>query len=101
MAIFCIEGGGKVVSFAVPKNSSRKGIKLTFTKEIFDMLGGNRGEETMRNHFLTVVSRAAGVCLLSLIFCASALGQNNWINPAGGNYGVGANWSGGAVPLTP
>ena len=55
----------------------------------------------MRNHFLTVVSRAAGVCLLSLIFCASALGQNNWINPAGGNYGVGANWSGGAVPLTP
>ncbi len=36
----------------------------------------------------------------SLVFAAAAFGQN-WINPAGGNWGNPSNWNGDAVPGAP
>jgi autotransporter-associated beta strand protein len=54
---------------------------------------------TRLSNSLSLRAWLAGGCILASIFTPYAFGQT-WTNVAGGNWSVGANWSGGVVPTS-
>lgn len=54
--------------------------------------------ETMHNVILRRSVRVLAVAALAAI--PSAVSAQTWVNPAGGNWSVGTNWSGGVVPAS-